>query len=643
MKNIIYKFTLLLSVACGLLTSCIDDGSGLLDKAESGDLNEERVFSDASNTGRFLTDIYRRMPNGWIENVYLDGASDIGEARPWWGWVNTVHNGGFSASSTPSRLSRWADYYAAIRACNQFLAHIDNVPVDPEAAAVGGIKDEPTRIKRKAECYALRGYFYGELLRCYGGAPIINKVLDINSPELYTPRASIQEMIDQIVSDCDIAIPNLPFRATGNEYPRMTAMVAKAIKARALLITASPIFNDDKDSYGNPFPENCPYGWGKYDKEHWKKAADAAMDVINYTSDPTGEVTGTYGIYTETDNTANYSATNNAFTKKGSSYPGAAKAYGWSRMFNQANSKEVFIASPYKTTTNELEKWQMPGSFNGGGDASYTLPTYNYAAMFENKDGIPIYMTDEYDVPIWDSATGDFKINPASGFDPQKPYDNRDSRFYHSIYYQGAKFSNKTFNCWYAFDGRKGSEYQVGYANTGLFLRKFLNPIDIYLDAGGLIQGTTNHRYPLFRYVEFVLAYAEAMNEYLEDGADRALVIEQMDKIRSRADMPDVKTTFQRNGWSTTNKAQMRKFIRRERTLELAFEDNRFYDVKRWKIGEQTQKNIYAHDIYLQEDGTIKYSVRVWERRRYEPSYNLLPIPQSDINNNKNLIQNPGW
>ncbi|GHT70448.1 carbohydrate-binding protein [Bacteroidia bacterium] len=639
----IYYLILLLLIACGLLTSCADDGSGLLDKAESGDLNEERVFSNANYAGQFLTDIYRRMPNAWFENVYLDAATDLGEARPWWGWVNTIHNGGFSASSIPGRLSRWADYYAAIRACNKFLEHIDDVPADMEASQVGAIKDEPTRIKRKAECYALRAYFYGELLRCFGGVPIITKVLDIDSPELYTPRATIEETINQIISDCDIAIPNLPFRATGNEYPRMTAMTAKAIKARALLIAASPIFNDDKDSFGNPFPENCPYGWGNYDKEHWKRAADAAMDVINFTSDPTGQMTGTYGLVVMTDNTANYSATNNAFTKNGSSYPGSAKAFGWQQLFIQLSNSEVFISNPYKGNTNELEKWQMPGSFNGTGDASYTLPTYNYAAMFENKDGIPIYQTDENDVPIWDSSTGDFKINPASGFNSQKPYDNRDSRFYHSIYYQGATFSKRAFNCWNAFDGRKGPEWQVGYANTGLFLRKFLNPAVIYLDGGGLIQGQTSHRYPLFRYVEFLLAYAEAMNEYLDDGADRSLVIVELNKIRARAGMPDVTATFQLNGWSTTDKAQMRKFIRRERTIELAFEDNRYYDVKRWKIGEQTQKVIYAHDIFLQENGSIKYGVKVWERRVYLPQYNLFPIPQSEINNNKNMIQNPGW
>lgn len=606
------------------LISCADDGSGLLDKTESGDLTEERVFSHAGYTGQFLTDIYRRMPNGWLENVYLDAATDIGESRPWWGWVNEVHTGAYNAASIPNRLNRWADYYAAIRACNQFLKHIDNVPADPEATQVGAILNDSIREVRKYEAVCLRAYFYSELVRCYGGVPLIKTVLTINSPELYSPRATLQEMKDFIIEECDKAAAHLTTRQTGMDYPRTTSMVAKGIKARFLLEIASPLFNSDKDVLGNSTTPDMPYSWGNYDKQRWKEAADAAMDVL--TTDPY------YKLVVKTESS-------NYFPK--ASYPGSWKAMGWFSVFITPYNEEVFIANPYKGDTNELEKWQLPGSFNTGGDASYTLPTYNYAAMFETKNGIPVYKTDDNGVPLTDS-NGEFVVNPASGFDSQKPYDNRDSRFYHSLYYQGGKFSDRIVNVWRSNDGRKGTEYQVGYVNTGLFLRKFLNPKMVTIGSSG-INGQTSHRFPLMRYVEFVLAYAEAENEYLDDGSDRSKVIEQLDKIRSRADMPDVRTTFQRNGWSTTDKKQMRKFIRNERTIELAFEDNRFYDIRRWKIGEETQKTVYSHDVILNEDGSISYKIIPWERRFFQAKDHLLPIPQGEINNNTNLVQNPGW
>jgi hypothetical protein len=115
-----------------MLAACTKDGAGLLDRAESGDLTEDRVFESAKYTKEFLTDIYRRIPYGWDDNVYLDAATDDGEARPWWGWVNTVHVGAYNPTSLPDKFKRWANYYAAVRACNLFLSKIDNAPVDPE-------------------------------------------------------------------------------------------------------------------------------------------------------------------------------------------------------------------------------------------------------------------------------------------------------------------------------------------------------------------------------------------------------------------------------------------------------------------------------------------------------------------------------
>lgn len=599
----------------------MDDGSGLLDKAESGELNEERVFSNGTYTHEFLTDIYRRIPNAFHNNIYLDAATDIGESRPWWGWVNKVHTGAYNPTDLPNELNKWADYYAAIRACNKFLEKIDNVPVDTETL----IPTEEVRTARKYEARALRAFFYTELVRCYGGVPLITKTLDLDSPELYSPRASLQEMKEFIVSECDEVAKHLVARQTGTDYPRMSSIVVKGIKARFLLHVASQLFNDDKDALGNPAVD-VPWSWGKYDNAHWKEAAEAALEVINF---PEGD----YKLVERT--------TKDDFFGSKVTYPGSMKAMGWFYVFIEQSNSEIMINHPHKGNTNELEKWQLPGSFNTGGDAAYTLPTFNYAAMFENKEGVPVYLSDDNGVFLLDEK-GEFKINPEAGIDPQNPYDNRDSRFYHSIYYQGAKFGGRTINVWRSEDGRKGTEYQVGYGMTGLFLRKFLNPQAVTIGTSG-IEGSTTHRFPIMRYVEFLLSYAEAMNEYLEDGASRTLVIEQLDKIRKRADMPDVKTTFARNGWSITDKVKMRKFIRNERTIELAFENFRFYDIRRWKIGEQTQKIIYAHDVLLNKNGSYTYSIVPWEKRLFLAKDNLLPIPQGEVNNNSNMLQNPGW
>lgn len=624
MKKIIL-FTCFIAACSSLIISCQKDGAGLLDKAESGDLNEAKVFSSAKYTKEFLTDIYRRLPYGWDNNVYLDAATDDGESRPWWGWVNTIHIGAYNPTNMPDKFKRWADYYAAIRACNLFLSKVDSVPVDPEQYM--STEDIRTRMKYEAVC--LRAYYYTELVRWYGGVPIITKVLQRNSPELFSKRANLKEIKDFIVAECDTAAAHLPAKQIGIDYMRVTSGLAKAIKARLLLHLASPLFNSATVVSGGAAGLS-PWSWGNYDANRWKEAADAAKAVIDH-KDETGAPV--YSLVVKTEATNYFGST--------TTYPGSYKAMGWFNVFITRLNTEVILSYGKKAGTNELDKWQLPGAMQRAGDASYTLPTYNYAAAFETKDGRPVYQTDDYGQPLLDGA-GQFVVNAASGFDPQNPYVNRDSRFYHSLWYNGAKFSNITFNPWRAEDGTYGQEFLSGYAHTGLFLRKFMDPKNISINNSG-VNGQTAHNFPLYRFVEMLLDYAEAVNEYLPDGVSRVDAITELNKIRARADMPDVQTTFTRNGWNVDDQKQLRKFIQNERRIELAFEEHRFFDIRRWLIAEKTQKVVYEHDVFKKLDGSFLYAVKVWEKRIFEPRHYLLPIPQSEVNNNSNMQQNPGW
>lgn len=613
------KYILTIISICAVFTSCTKDGAGLLDKAESGDLNEERVFTNAKYTKEFLTDIYRRIPYGWDDNVYLDASTDDGESRPWWGWVNNIHVGAYNPTSMPDKFKRWANYYAAIRACNLFLSKIDAAPVDPEQY----MNSEEVKTRMKYEAVCLRAYYYTELVRWYGGVPIITKVLERDSPELYSKRGSLAEMKEFISAQCDTAAAHLPAKQTGVDFMRITSGVAKAIKSRLLLHLASPLFNSTSAGPASP------WSWGNYDASRWKDAADAAKAVMDH-KDENGAPAYSLVVKTEATNYFGAKVT----------YPGSLKAMGWFNVFITRVNTEMMLAYGKKGTTNELDKWQLPGAMQKAGDASFTLPTYNYAACFETNTGIPVYVTDEYGVPVID-ANGQFTVNPASGFDPQKPYINRDSRFYHSLWYNGSMFGGTTFNPWRSEDGSFGPEFLTGYAHTGLFLRKFMDPKNISLSNG--VTGQTNHNFPLYRYVEMLLNYAEAQNEFLADGASRTEVIQVLDQIRARADMPTVAATFTINGWNINDQKQMRKFIRNERRIELAFEEHRFFDIRRWMIGEQTQKVVYEHDVFKKLDGSFVYTVKVWERRVFQSKHNLLPLPQSEVNNNPNMQQNPGW
>jgi hypothetical protein len=614
-------YTLLIAV-CALFSSCAKDGASLLDQGDAGNLTEDQVFVSAKYTKEFLTDIYRRLPYGWDDNVYLDAATDDGEPRPAWGWTNPVQIGAYNPTSLPDKLKRWANYYAAIRACNLFLSKIDAVPLDPDQY----MNTEVIKKRMKYEAVCLRAFYYAELVRWYGGVPIITKVLTYDSPELYEKRANLQEMKDFIIGQCDTAAANLPAYEPGTDYMRVTSGVAKATKARLLLYLASPLLNTATPVAGAA--GLTPWGWGNYDASRWKEAADAAKAVIDH-SESGGVV---YNLVNRTE-AANYFGAN-------TTYPGSLKAMGFYSVFITKVNSEIILSYGKKNLTNEIDKWQLPGFMQKDGDKSYTLPTYNYAASFENKDGVPVYQTDEYGVPLLD-ANGQFRVNAASGFDPQNPYVNRDSRFYHSLWYNQSKFGGATFNTWRGEDGSYGTEYLNGFAHTGLFLRKFMDPKNLSLNNG--VTGQTSHNFPIFRFAEFLLSYAEALNEFLPDGAARGEAINALDKIRLRADMPTVAATFLKNGWSINDKKQLRKFIQNERRIELAFEEHRYFDIRRWVIAEKTQKAVYEHDVVKKPNGSFVYSIKVWERRAFESKNYLLPIPQTEVNNNPNMQQNPGW
>ena len=138
--------------------------------------------------------------------------------------------------------------------------------------------------------------------------------------------------------------------------------------------------------------------------------------------------------------------------------------------------------------------------------------------------------------------------------------------------------------------------------------------------------------------------YAEALNEYSgPEGAAWSEIKWAIDQVRSRAEMPGIEETFRNRGWNI-DQPNVRKFIQSERRVEFAFEEQRFWDIRRWMIGKETQLEAHEMDITLLDDDRTKiYESRKFEDRVFEDKMNLMPIPQSEINKNPNLIQNWGW
>lgn len=287
---------------------------------------------------------------------------------------------------------------------------------------------------------------------------------------------------------------------------------------------------------------------------------------------------------------------------------------GYANLFLTSDNPEIIFGRLYAIGARHvpLEIANGPNSYNAWGG---NVPLQNLVDDYEMLDG----------TKITDSQTS---------YDPQNPYKNRDPRFYATILYNGAPYRNSTIET-YTPGGKDSKDGPSNWntSKTGYYLRKFMNdnlPIDNPWD----VAGTQTWIY--FRYAEILLNYAEAQNEAA--GPD-ASVYAAINAVRQRTgvNMPVIPAGL--------TQAQMRERIRNERRIELAFEEHRFYDVRRWKIAPE-KENVPAYGIEIGKSGTAftyKKKEALTGKSFAEKQY-WLPIPRAEIQaSNNKLPQNQGY
>lgn len=274
-------------------------------------------------------------------------------------------------------------------------------------------------------------------------------------------------------------------------------------------------------------------------------------------------------------------------------------------VFTTPYNIEILFATS-SDNSNEIELYNNPISYGGKG---YTNPTQELVDAYETTKGYPI-------------------DDPRSGYDPQNPYKGRDPRMEYSVAYNGLKFSGTPIETFVG--GKDGLNKTPTATKTGYYMRKF---IDQNLD----LSKDQKRRRPwiLFRYAEILLNYAEAMNEYL-DTPDQS-VYDAVNLIRKRAKIPQLNIRM------NLSKEEMRARIRNERRVELAFEEHRFWDVRRWDEGlTYFNRSVHGMRITVEDEKTL-YETFVVEDRVFEPKMNYYPIPQAELQKNDRLTQNSGW
>ena len=586
------------------LSGCND----VLDVTPKDQLSDAAVFTDPNLAQAFVNDMYRGMGHGLYE-IMLASISDE---------THFIHNYATEpivksniTSSDRGALEdgryghfNWANNYSRMRQTNIFLSKIDATTFD---AAL--------KQRMKGEVYFLRAYFYHNLMRMYGGVPLITKVYGL-SDDFSVARNSFKETVDFIVADADSAAALLPSSYSGADVGRATKGAALALKARVLLYAASDLYNANPS--GNAF---TGYTTPQDRTALWRAAKNAAKAVMDL---------GAYSLFRPTPASPQEAAQN------------------YADLFLQQTSTEAIMSRFFLTTRDDGAYPNRDNGPNGYHTWGGNTPIQNLIDDYRMADG------SKFD---WS--------NPAHA---AAPYANRDPRLSGSILYDRAPWRQRpddvkkldsigviqTFRQLRiidttlvtgkppkidttmvpGLDTRDSPVENWNGAYSGYYIRKFIDPS---LNAQFIRQQVP---WIFFRYAEILLNYAEASIELNELGD----AVTALNQIRQRAGMPLFSAGL--------GQAALRDEYRNERRVEMVFEEQRFFDVRRWMIAPAVLSqpaggiNIFLDGKNRADPSTWKnyryvrdtIQARAWDNRMY-----FMPIRLDELNRNGLLKQNPGY
>lgn len=515
---------------------------------------------------------YIQDPTGQINGAMLAAASDEAEHTLETSPVQLFNNGTWNPINNPDHA--WNIYYTGIRRANHFLENCDTLSINLDQwrydlPNIQGYYTRVAQIKRwRGEAKFLRAFFYFELIKRYGGIPIITRTLNLEDNFAEINRSSLQDCLDFIISEVDTIVQYnyLPDVYSDNsEIGRATKGAALALKSRALLYAASDLYNDASWAGGYANPQLISLTGDRNAK--WEAAANAAKAVIELNR------------YSLSSNFRNYFLAD-GFTSN-------------ETIFNRRAGG-----------TNSIEQANFPIGYDLG--RSGTTPSQNLVDAFEMNDG------SKFD---WN--------NPSHAADP---FSNRDPRLGLTVRLNNTVLRGRPVE---AFVGGRDGRGTPRATKTGHYLRKHVDD-----NINPVIGQTAVRSWAFFRYAEILLNYVEALNEYSPGHPD---IVNYLNMIRQRPgiNMPPVTPGSQN---------EMRTKIRNERRVELAFEDHRVWDVRRWMIAPQTLGSpLEGLEIQKVGDNQFTYQKIQVENRVFEPKMYWYPIPMVEIQLSQNWPQNPLW
>lgn len=593
----------------------------------------DNAFTMRTQAQKYLFTCYSYMP---IEGDLTDDPGILGGDEI---WIQSTTGGYFGiARGNQNKVTplgdRWPELYKGLRDCNIFLDNIGQVPD----------MDQSEKARWIAEVKFLKAYYHFYLVRMYGPIPLIktNLPIDANVDQVKVYRDPVDSCFNYIVNLLDEASPGLPVILTdpANESGRITLPVALSLKAKVLVTAASPLYNGNTDQAPLRNPNGVVLFNQAYSKVKWDSAAVACKRAIGVCQ----QAGLTLYNYVPALTQASLSQTiktqlsiRNSFAEK------------WNSEIIWANTQSI-------NATTALQKrastWWDPTLLDGNTVTGEFSPPLKIAEMFYSKNGVPINEDKTY------NYTGRYSLRKALNTEKlliRKDYltaslnFDREPRFYAdlgfdgSIWYGQGKYDD-TQDLFYLqtkFKERNGFGKIVYGTVTGYYVKKYVHWQNVI--GTGTAYSVTTYPWPLIRLSDLYLLYAEALNES-EGPVDD--VYAYVNLVRKRAGLETVQsswTAFSTNPVKFTTQSGMRDIIHQERTIELAFESQRFWDLRRWKeAGNMLNSPIMGFD--LQQPLAVDYTrPTVIFNQTFGAKDYFWPIKDSNVEANRNLVQNLGW
>jgi len=631
-KSLLLALLLFSGLSCKKYLDVVPDGTGTLDYAFRNRNEAENYLFTCYAT---LQQLYDPTTNagftGSAEIIYPNNLTQHPISEIGFDLVRGSQNSANPGLDYWDGINGGEDMWRSIRRCNTMLANI-NEPVDLTAAE---------KQRWIGETKFLKAYYHYYLLRLYGPIPIVDTNLDItaSTAQVRVSRVPVDSVFNYISNLLDQAAADLPPTITNQaqELGRITSVIALSVKAEVLATQASPLFNGNPDYAGVKNKHGQLLFSSTYDPTKWQKAAAAAKAAIDACAAAglklyTFNAPGTIG--TLPDSLVKVLTIQNAVTEKWDQ--NAELIWALNPVFPVQG-----YATPRLTQLSAVNIFSNPSTF--------AVPI-NTAELFYTDKGVPLNEDNTFDyanrygLRVGDAAS---QFYVAKGYTTINEHFNREPRFYANIAFDGGIwFGNgkTTISDMYHVEARGNSAlagpHDLNTLNiTGYWPKKLVNYLSVYDD--GFVP--IDFHLPVMRLAGLYLLYAEASNEANGPTAD---AISYIDMVRARAGLGGVISswaTYSNNPSKPSTKEGLRAIIHQERRIELCFEAQSGWDLRRWKemqtvlSSPQQGWHIYETDPgnYYQPTNAL---IPVFGIKNY-----LWPIQDNNLIIDPNLVQNAYW